>query len=160
LAIAEKVPGSFVGMDVITGFPTETEEQFQDTYNVLKELPWTKLHVFPYSERQGTRAAALDVSVYPHVRAERAAKLRELSALRYAEQAQLQVGTIKKVLVLKNAAKGGQGLSHDYWPVQISGADEFLEHWAGKKLKFKLLVMITQTKLIWKDTCWVRSAYE
>lgn len=137
-AIADRVPGSFVGMDVITGFPTETEEQFQDTYDCLKNLPWTKLHVFPYSERQGTRAAAMDVSVYPHVRAERAARLRDLSIARYAEQAQLQIGTTKKVLVLKNAAKGGQGLSHDYWPVDISGAESFLNHWAGQEVEVKI----------------------
>lgn len=138
LAISERVPGSFVGMDVITGFPMESEEQFQDTYNTLRDLPWTKLHVFPYSERQGTRAAAMDVSVYPHVRAERAAKLRELSLQRYSEQARLQIGATKKVLVLKNAAKGGQGLSHDYWPVSILGAESFLEHWAGQEIDVKI----------------------
>lgn len=138
LAIAERVPGAFVGMDVITGFPTETEEQFQDTYNTLAELPWTKLHVFPYSERQGTRAAAMDFSVYPHVRAERAAKLRDLSIARYEQQAQLQIGTIKKALILKNGAKGGQGLSHDYWPVDIVGAESFLDHWAGQEIDVKI----------------------
>lgn len=138
LAIAEKVPGSFVGMDVITGFPTETEEQFEDTYQTLKELPWTKLHVFPYSERPGTRAAALDVSVYPHVRAERASRLRQLSLSRYEEQAHQQLNTTKKVLVLKNAAKGGQGLSHDYWPVHISGAESFIEHWAGQEIDVRV----------------------
>jgi threonylcarbamoyladenosine tRNA methylthiotransferase MtaB len=138
LAIAEKVPGSFVGMDVITGFPTETEEQFQDTYNCLASLPWTKLHVFPYSERQGTRAAVMDVSVYPHVRAERAAKLRELSLSRYAAEAAKQLGQVKKALILKNAAKGGQGLSHDYWPVEIAGAEGFVDHWAGQEIDVRI----------------------
>ena len=138
LAIEKRVPNSFVGMDVITGFPTETKEQFEDTAKCLAELPWTKLHVFPYSERQGTRAAALDVSVYPHVRAERAAVLRELSIERYTQQANLQIGTTKRVLVLKNAAKGGQGLSHDYWPVDIAGAESFLTHWAGQEIDVKI----------------------
>lgn len=137
-AIAKKVPGSFVGMDVIVGFPTETEEQFQDTYNTLAQTPWTKIHVFPYSERQGTRAAAMDVSVYPHIRAERAARLRELSLSRYSELAKSQIGQTKKVLILKNAAKGGQGLSHDYWPVDILGADSFIDHWAGQEIDVKI----------------------
>ncbi|WP_413570636.1 tRNA (N(6)-L-threonylcarbamoyladenosine(37)-C(2))-methylthiotransferase MtaB [Bdellovibrio sp. HCB117] len=137
-AIAKKVPGSFVGMDVIVGFPTETEEQFQDTYNTLAQTPWTKIHVFPYSERQGTRAAAMDVSVYPHVRAERAARLRELSLSRYSELAKSQIGQTKKVLILKNAAKGGQGLSHDYWPVDILGAESFIDHWAGQEIDVKI----------------------
>lgn len=138
LSIADRVPGAFVGMDVIVGFPTETEDNFLDTYKTLQELPWTKIHVFPYSERQGTRAAAMQESVYPHIRAERAAKLRALSIERYEEQAESQVGSIKKVLVLKNAAKGGEGLSHDYWPVQIKGADEFIEHWAGQEIEVKI----------------------
>lgn len=138
LAIEKRVPGSFVGMDVITGFPTETDEQFEDTYKTLAELPWTKLHVFPYSERQGTRAAAMAETVYPHVRAERAARLRDLSLQRYESQARQQVGTTKKVLVLKNAAKGGQGLSHDYWPVDIQGAEGFLDHWAGQEIDVRV----------------------
>lgn len=137
-AIADRVPGSFVGMDVIVGFPTETEEQFQDTYEALASLPWTKLHVFPYSERQGTRAAVMPVSVYPHVRAERAARLRDLSLSRYEVEAQKQIGSIKKTLVLKNAAKGGQGLSHDYWPVDIVGADSFIDHWAGQEIDVRI----------------------
>jgi len=139
LAIAERVPNSFVGMDVITGFPTETDEQFEDTYKTLAELPWTKIHVFPYSERPGTRAAAMDVSVYPHIRAERAARLRDLSLARYESLGRAQIGTVKKVLVLKNAAKGGQGLSHDYWPVDIQGAESFLDHWAGQEIDVKIL---------------------
>lgn len=138
ISIADRVPGAFVGMDVITGFPTENEEQFEDTYKTLADLPWTKLHVFPYSERQGTRAAAMDVSVYPHVRAERAAKLRDLSLARYEQQAQMQIGTMKKALILKNGAKGGQGLSHDYWPVEIIGAESFLDHWAGQEIEVKI----------------------
>lgn len=137
-AIAKRVPNSFVGMDVIVGFPTETEEQFQDTYNTLASLPWTKLHVFPYSERQGTRAAAMEACVYPHVRAERAARLRELSISRYTQEAQKQLGLVKKTLILKNAAKGGQGLSHDYWPVEIDGAESFVDHWAGQEIDVRI----------------------
>ncbi|KYG63998.1 tRNA (N(6)-L-threonylcarbamoyladenosine(37)-C(2))-methylthiotransferase MtaB [Bdellovibrio bacteriovorus] len=137
-AIAQRVPNSFVGMDVIVGFPTETEEQFQDTYDTLASLPWTKLHVFPYSERQGTRAAAMEASVYPHVRAERAARLRELSISRYTQEAQKQLGSVKKTLILKNAAKGGQGLSHDYWPVEIEGAESFIDHWSGQEIDVRI----------------------
>lgn len=116
--IEKYLPGSFVGMDVIAGFPTETEEQFEDTYQVLAELPWTRLHVFPYSERPGTKAAAMDVRVDVGVRRARAKKLRELSLHRYQSQALKQFGLKKKVLVLNNEARGAQGLSRDYWPVR------------------------------------------
>jgi len=73
------VGGVFVGMDLITGFPGETEEEFQWSYNTLAALPWTRLHVFPYSERAGTPATRLSHSVAPSVRAERTRKLNQLS---------------------------------------------------------------------------------
>jgi threonylcarbamoyladenosine tRNA methylthiotransferase MtaB len=146
LRIAEKVPEAFVGMDVITGFPTESEKQFEDTLKTLSELPWTRLHVFPYSERPGTRAAVMETSVYPHIRAERASRLRELSTQRYEAVGRLQVGATKKVLVLKNGAKGGHGLSRDYWPVEIIGADTFLDHWSGSEIDIKVTSYSQSTK--------------
>ena len=118
--IKERVPGAFVGMDVIVGFPGETDEEFEETFRVLEASPWTRLHVFPYSERPGTKAALLEGAVALPTRARRASRLRELSAERYAVEALKQVDTVKKVLILKNPAHGASSLSRDYWPVQIS----------------------------------------
>lgn len=117
--IYKRVPGAFVGMDVIVGFPTETDERFQKTYELLKDTPWTRLHVFPYSERSGTRAAQMVETVVPAERRRRSEFLRELSTARHQEQAVLQVGTEKKVLILKNQEGILHGLSRDYWPVQL-----------------------------------------
>ncbi|MCM2280928.1 MAG: tRNA (N(6)-L-threonylcarbamoyladenosine(37)-C(2))-methylthiotransferase MtaB [Bdellovibrionaceae bacterium] len=127
-AIAERVPGSFVGMDVIAGFPGETDEEFEDTYGRLERLPWTRIHVFPYSERPGTKAAALmaDAMVPKHVRAARAARLRELSSERFARAALTQVGQVKAALILNTPAHGAQALTRDYWPVQIEGAESMV----------------------------------
>ncbi len=125
LEIQEKVPSAFVGMDVIAGFPTETEEQFEKTYALLAELPWTRLHVFPYSERPGTRAAAFAETVPWEIRLKRAQKLRELSLHRYQSQALKQVGLSKQVLLLSKGYKRkapqdfARGLSRDYWPVKL-----------------------------------------
>ena len=123
-AIQEKVPGAFVGMDVIAGFPGETDAEFEDAYTRLESLPWTRIHVFPYSERPGTKAAVLmeDSSVPKAVRAERAAKLRELSSERFAMAGLAQVGQVKKTLILKarkESQGSARGLTRDYWPVQI-----------------------------------------
>ena len=115
--IALKIPNAFVGMDVIAGFPTETEEQFEETYRCLSEVPWTRLHVFPYSERKGTRAATLP-QIQVHVRKERARRLRELSLHRYQSEALRQVGGVKKVLRLQGG-KVPQSLSRDYWTVLL-----------------------------------------
>lgn len=126
--IAERVPNAFVGMDVIVGFPTETEEQFEETYKTLAELPWTKIHVFPYSERPGTKAAVLMTQIPRSERMNRAQKLRELSLHRYQSEALKQKDLVKKTLILKKQAKGGaRGLSRDYWPIKFTNEDQLLQ---------------------------------
>lgn len=136
--IEKRVRNAFVGMDVIAGFPTESHEQFEDTYLTLTELPWTKIHVFPYSERPGTRAVTYEESVPLQDRQRRAARLRELSLHRFGSQAKKQIGTHKKALVLKNSAKGGQALSRDYWTVQILGEPDIITNWAGQEIDVKI----------------------
>jgi threonylcarbamoyladenosine tRNA methylthiotransferase MtaB len=71
--------GVFVGMDIITGFPTETLEEFEWGVEALKRLPWSRLHVFPYSEREGTPATKLKPVVPKEERTRRAKVLRDLS---------------------------------------------------------------------------------
>ena len=124
LWIASEYPGAFVGLDVIVGFPGETEELFEETYSNLKEWPWTRIHVFPYSERNGTRANEMS-GVVPIVERKRRAKLlRELSQERYDLHAVKQVGLEKEVLLLKNREDFVQSLSHDYWDVFVEGKEE------------------------------------
>ncbi len=123
LEISKRVPHAFVGMDVIVGFPGEGEDEFCETYERLTGLPWTRIHVFPYSERPGTYALKLSGKNSGTVIARRADRLRELSRERYELQAFKQRGTTKKVLVLQN----GRGLTRDYWPVKILGATSHLE---------------------------------
>lgn len=117
--IKARVGGAFVGMDVIAGFPSETDEQFENTYKVLTETPWTRLHVFPYSERQGTRAGTM-TQVPMMKRKERARLLRELSLHRLQSEALSQVGSIKRVLVLKKYHPAHQGISRDYWNLNLN----------------------------------------
>lgn len=71
--------GAFVGMDVITGFPGETSEEFEGSLKTLEGLPWSRLHVFPYSERKGTPATRLPAIVTQSERVRRAALLQKLS---------------------------------------------------------------------------------
>lgn len=113
----------FVGMDVIAGFPTETETDFEDTYKTLAELPWTKIHVFPYSERNGTRAAQLPQVLFHH-RKERASQLRDLSHHRHQTEMLKQVNQNAQVLVLHNESvyqghSYREALTPNYWPVLV-----------------------------------------
>ncbi|MFZ3229185.1 MAG: tRNA (N(6)-L-threonylcarbamoyladenosine(37)-C(2))-methylthiotransferase MtaB [Pseudobdellovibrio sp.] len=116
--ISMKLPGVFIGMDVIAGFPTETDEQFENTYKVLSETPWTRLHVFPYSERTGTRATALKQIPF-HIRKERAARLRDLSLHRHQSEALKQIGSVKETLIFNTSSLKSDGLSHDYWMIKL-----------------------------------------
>lgn len=114
----------FIGMDVIAGFPGETEKDFLETYRRLEQLPWNYIHVFPYSERKGTRAAELmEGSVPWQERKERAKALRELSEERYRKTALEQVGKRKKVLLSKKGAQAEsqfvQGVARDFWKVNL-----------------------------------------
>lgn len=118
-AIAREVPGAFVGMDVIAGFPGETDDEFADTFERLARLPWSRLHVFPYSERPGTKAIALENPVPRDQRALRASRLRELSSARFSALAARQVGLAKEALVLRAQGSGGETLTRDYWPVKL-----------------------------------------
>lgn len=126
--IQKSVPGAFVGMDVIAGFPGETQDEFADSYQRLEQLPWTRLHVFPYSERPGTKAASFEGVVPREERALRALRLRELSLQRFSEQAHAQIGKEKRALVLRAPHKVSSlssdvpTLTRDYWPVLLQSA--------------------------------------
>jgi threonylcarbamoyladenosine tRNA methylthiotransferase MtaB len=115
--IAKKVPGSFVGMDIIAGFPGETVEQFEETYSRMRDLPWTRMHVFPYSPRSGTYAMRMPGHLHRSEIMTRAGQLRNLSAQRFSVETESQVGKQKSVLVLQDT---GRGLSGDYWNVDLS----------------------------------------
>lgn len=110
------IPQAFVGMDFIVGFPGETEEDFLDTYQSLKNAPWTRLHVFPYSQRPGTYARKLAKPVDINTIQARARRLRELSLARYTREAQNQVDLIKEVLPLQG---GERFIATDYWHIKL-----------------------------------------
>jgi threonylcarbamoyladenosine tRNA methylthiotransferase MtaB len=79
LKILEVIPDVFIGIDVIAGFPGETDDDFQETYNLLAGLEIAYLHVFPYSERPGTRASAFAEKNDPAVISKRTHTLIDLS---------------------------------------------------------------------------------
>jgi len=80
--IHEKIPSAGIGVDTLIGFPSETEEQFNNTYKLIKRLPISYLHVFPFSARKGTPAWHFDHKVDPVIIKERCAKMRELDKIK------------------------------------------------------------------------------
>lgn len=123
-SIGNELAGAFVGLDLIVGFPGETEEEFQDTYARLARLPWTRIHVFPYSERPGTKAIALEGSVPLDVRRRRAQQVRELSRSRYNESGKEKAGTLARGLVLSESRGDfARLLTEDYWNVHVKKSE-------------------------------------
>jgi threonylcarbamoyladenosine tRNA methylthiotransferase MtaB len=113
-------------MDIIAGFPGESDSDFEDTYQFLEREPsWTRMHVFPYSIRPGTTASKSLNQVSSNVIHSRARRLRELSLGRQALKATQQIGQVKKVLILEKPTHGAQSLSRDYWPVRIDSGFDF-----------------------------------
>ena len=113
--IKKQMPNSCIGVDVIVGFPGETEEHFLTTYNFLNELDISYLHVFPYSERNNTTAKKMTDKVSKAEKTERAQRLRILSTKkkRYFYESQLS----REMNVLWEEEKQGenmQGFSENY----------------------------------------------
>ena len=76
--IHEKIPSAGIGVDTLIGFPSETEEQFNNTYELIKRLPISYLHVFPFSARKGTPAYHFDNKIDPVIIKQRCIRMREL----------------------------------------------------------------------------------
>ena len=109
------------GADVIAGFPGETEADHASTLAFVRELPFTDLHVFPYSPRPGTAAERLACRVAPGVVKRRAAELRALATEKAAAHAVLRAGGSADVVVVGGGAKR-DGLTEDYLSVELQDA--------------------------------------
>jgi threonylcarbamoyladenosine tRNA methylthiotransferase MtaB len=94
----EALPGLAVTSDVIVGFPGETEEEFMETYNFIKEHGFSELHVFPYSKRTGTPAARMEDQVDEEIKNERVHRLIALSDQLAKEYASVFEGEVLEVI--------------------------------------------------------------
>ena len=109
--IKEKMPNACIGVDVIVGFPGETEDIFLETYEFLNAMDISYLHVFSYSERPNTVAATMDGKVPKNVRSKRSKMLRGLSAKKRRAFYESQLGTVQSVLF---EAENKEGYIHGF----------------------------------------------
>ena len=117
--IREVMPHACIGVDIIVGFPGETEELFMETYNFINELPISYLHVFTYSERDNTEAVDFDGIVDQGERKRRNKMLRILSEKKRQAFYQSQLGTTQKVLWEHDNKDGKMfGFTQNYVKVQ------------------------------------------
>ena len=111
----------YVSADIITGFPGETEADFADTRDLLEELSFAALHVFPFSPRPGTAAFAFKPTVPERTRHQRARELRAYGRLCASSYARSWVGREVEVLLEGQEGAKAWGVSGNYLKVDVSG---------------------------------------
>ena len=113
--VKQVMPNACIGADVIVGFPGESEKEFMETYNFIKSLDLSYLHVFTYSERENTEAIGLNHVVPSNIRSKRSKLLRALSVQLKRKFYMSQLGTIKNVLFEPENRNGFiYGFSNNY----------------------------------------------
>ena len=125
--IHELIPDAAIGVDTVIGFPGETGEAFENTYNLIEELPATYLHVFPFSSRKGTPASSFPDKVPSKIIKERCKTMRDLGNIKKKEFYKKNIG--KKVEVLIEAKRDKatgflKGMTSNYLPIFLSGNDD------------------------------------
>ena len=122
--IRDAFPDAAITTDVISGFPGETEEEFKDTYEYLKRIKLSKMHIFPYSIRKGTVAEKMECQVPKNIKKERAEKLIELSLRNEIEFAKKFIGKVVEV-ILERGQNGiyREGYTKEYVKVLFEGGN-------------------------------------
>ncbi|RHW41011.1 tRNA (N(6)-L-threonylcarbamoyladenosine(37)-C(2))-methylthiotransferase MtaB [Neobacillus notoginsengisoli] len=134
--LKEALPGLAVTSDVIVGFPGETDEEFMETYNFIKEHKFSELHVFPYSKRTGTPAARMEDQVDEEVKNERVHKLIALSDQLAKEYASQSEGEVLEVIPEEEFNNEGMyvGYTDNYLKVVFPATEDMV----GKLVKVKI----------------------
>ncbi len=127
--IRDAMPGAAIGADVMVGFPGETDADFEATRRMIEDLPFTYLHVFTYSRRPGTPAAAMTNEVPVQVSRERNRTLRELAAEKKLVFMRGFVGEVVDAITLNVVGRDGNGefteaLTDNYLKLRVRGRHE------------------------------------
>src|SRR5258707_10545358 len=112
------MPDAAIGADVMVGFPGETEAEFEETRAFIESLPFTYLHIFPYSERPGTPAAVRADQVPVEVRRHRGRGLKALATAKNLEFRQSMVGIRLPAVTLEDRMSA---VTSNYLRIQLAG---------------------------------------
>ena len=134
LKIRLSLPTAAIGADVMTGFPGETDAEFEETLRMVEDLPLTYLHIFPYSARPGTPAAMLPNQVPVHAARERLQVLRELIATKKQAFAHTFVSkTVSAITLISTREEFTNSLTDNYLELLIEGCHE-PNHWVDVRV--------------------------
>jgi threonylcarbamoyladenosine tRNA methylthiotransferase MtaB len=117
-------PDVSITTDVIVGFPEETEKDFEETYNYCKNIKFSKIHVFPYSDRNGTVASKMENKVSPVIKKERVNRLLKLSSELENEYFNKFINQNLEVLIESEADGSFYGYTSNYLYLKLKGSYE------------------------------------
>ena len=144
--LREYFPGCALTTDVIAGFPGETKEEFEETYEYLKKIKFFETHIFPYSRRKGTIADKMAGQLTMNEKKERVTKLLELDAKLSREYRESKLGETDNIIVEEiktiNGANYYVGHTPEYVMVALK-EDDSLKQLIGHTVKVKLEKMLT-----------------
>ncbi len=121
------IPDVCIGVDVIVGFPGETDKEFDETYEFLKSLDISYLHVFTYSERPGTPAAEMKPKVQNKIRDDRSKKLHKLSELKKSTFYKSQLGSQRNIIFERIISPDKMvGFTENYVEVEVPLCEELI----------------------------------
>ncbi|GAA0416874.1 MAG: tRNA (N(6)-L-threonylcarbamoyladenosine(37)-C(2))-methylthiotransferase MtaB [Bacillota bacterium] len=137
--LKKALPGLAITSDVIVGFPGETDEEFMETYNYIKEIGYSELHVFPFSRRTGTPAARMDGQIDDDVKNERVHQLIELSNQLAKAYASTYENEVLEVIPEEHASDDNNpnhliGYTDNYLKVEFEGTPDMI----GKLVRVKI----------------------
>ncbi|WP_404453511.1 tRNA (N(6)-L-threonylcarbamoyladenosine(37)-C(2))-methylthiotransferase MtaB [Oceanobacillus kapialis] len=137
--IRKALPGLAITSDVIVGFPGETDEEFQETFDFIKDIGYSELHVFPFSRRTGTPAARMDNQVDEDIKNERVHILIELSNQLAKEYASNYENEVLEVIPEEREQEGKNenmlvGYTDNYLKVRFEGTQDMI----GKLIRVKI----------------------
>ncbi|MGD9006791.1 MAG: tRNA (N(6)-L-threonylcarbamoyladenosine(37)-C(2))-methylthiotransferase MtaB [Desulfobacteraceae bacterium] len=126
MTVRQALPNAAIGVDIMAGFPGESDEAFEHSYELIRTLPITYLHVFPFSPRKGTPAATFSNKISDSVVKVRSQRLRELGEKKKTGFFQSQIDRTVTILIETNRDHGtgmARGLSDNYIPVSIPDSE-------------------------------------
>ena len=143
--IRKYYPAPALTTDVIVGFPMETEEDFEESYEFVKNIHFYETHIFKYSRREGTKAAAMKDQVPDQIKAARSAELLELNRKKQAVYEERLLGTTQEVLIEEKIVRDGEelqiGHTKEYVKIGVKNPNNLINQLVNVEIENQLQIL-------------------
>ena len=139
------IPNLTISTDIIVGFPGETEEDFEESYEFVKKIHFYETHIFKYSRREGTKAAAMKDQVPDQIKAARSAELLELNRKKQAVYEERLLGTTQEVLIEEKIVRDGEelqiGHTKEYVKIGVKNPNNLINQLVNVEIENQLQIL-------------------